>query len=377
MDFDLLDHTHLLVIAGSRAYGLDRPDSDVDLKGVCIPSAVWFHGLRGPFEQADEPDQIAPFQALLTPDEQAAADAQGLEGSVYGLRKFCRLAMDCNPHVLDTLFCDESAIRRITPIGRRLRDAAPTFLSVRARHSFGSYARSQLKRIEGHRRWLLEPPQGKPERADFDLPDHTLIPREQLQAAEAAIRKQVDRWELDLDGLEKAQQTAVRERIARTVAEIAGAEDRWSTAARFLGMDDNLVEVMKRERAYRSAMRQFKAFQRWQRERNPARAALEAAHGYDTKHASHLVRLLRMAVEILETGKVHVWRGDRDAEELRAIREGAWSYDQLLAFAEAQEARLRTLEREGVVAVPQRVDRHAVEALVQELVEAALGSVSP
>ncbi|AEZ66297.1 hypothetical protein phiTE_131 [Pectobacterium phage phiTE] len=36
--------------------------------------------------------------------------------------------------------------------------------------------------------------------------------------------------------------------------------------------------------------------------RNAARHELEEKFGYDTKHAMHLVRLLRMSQEILETG---------------------------------------------------------------------------
>ncbi len=33
--------THLIyrVVAGSRAYGLDTPESDTDTRGVCIPPA--------------------------------------------------------------------------------------------------------------------------------------------------------------------------------------------------------------------------------------------------------------------------------------------------------------------------------------------------
>jgi hypothetical protein len=49
----------------------------------------------------------------------------------------------------------------------------------------------------------------------------------------------------------------------------------------------------------------------------------------------HLVRLTRMGQEILTTGKVIVKRPDR--EELLAIRAGAWSYEQLIEFAEKQE----------------------------------------
>ena len=318
MDFDLRAHTHLLVVAGSRAYGLARPDSDVDLKGVAVPPIGHFLGIHKPFEQADSKDQIAVFEDLV---------GEPAEGSVYDLRKFVRLAIECNPHVLDVLFCREDELLVCTPVGQRLREDRELFLSSRARHSFGSYARAQLKRIRGHRKWLMDPPQRKPTRSDFGLPEQGLMPREQLGAAEAMQE-------------------------------------------RGLTLDDNLVRVMQAERGYRNAMREYQSFERWQRERNPARAALEASHGYDTKHASHLVRLMRMAVEILETGCVHVWRGDRDADELRAIRDGAWSYDQLSNWADATEARLAQLA-EGS-AVPQKVDVDAVDALVIALVRQAL-----
>lgn len=69
-----------------------------------------------------------------------------------------------------------------------------------------------------------------------------------------------------------------------------------------------------------------------------ARAELEAQHGYDTKHAMHLVRLLRMGEEILSTGRVNVRR--EDADELMAIRKGALSYDQLLEQSETLGTRI-------------------------------------
>jgi hypothetical protein len=61
-------------------------------------------------------------------------------------------------------------------------------------------------------------------------------------------------------------------------------------------------------------------------------------HG-NTKHAMHLVRLLRMGVEILRDGNVIVKRPD--AEELLAIRNGAWTYDELVKYAESMDKEVR------------------------------------
>lgn len=61
----------------------------------------------------------------------------------------------------------------------------------------------------------------------------------------------------------------------------------------------------------------------------------------NTKHAMHLVRLLRMCREILTTGKVIVRRPD--AEELLGIRAGWWSYEALVEWATKQDQEMDAL----------------------------------
>lgn len=374
MDFDLRAHTILLTVAGSRAYGLHRPDSDVDLKGVAIPPAPYFHGFARKFAQADDAASMAPFAVDLTDEEQTIVASTKLEGSIYGLRKFARLASECNPNILDALFCRDAEVRHLHPLGRRLREHREAFLSARARHTYAGYANAQLKRIRTHRTWLLDPPQREPTRADFGLPPMPTIPRQQLMAAHAAVRSKVDSWNIDYGTLQPAGVIALQERITGMLADRhLFAVDDFTTAARSIGLDDNLIAHMQAERAYGAAHRQWVLYNRWKTHRNPARAALEAEHGYDTKHGAHLVRLLRMGCEILRSGRVQVWRGDLDAEELQGIRDGAWSYDDLLAFADTELQTIARLEEAGP-AVPDKPDMNALDALVADLVETFLSA---
>jgi predicted nucleotidyltransferase len=366
----LAERTLLLAIAGSRAQGLHGPDSDVDLRGVASPTEAELLGYRGAFAQADQPGDMDPFRSRLSPEEAAAARHHKVEGCVYALAKFARLAADCNPNILEALFCREAELRVLTPLGRRLRDRRTDFLSERARHAFSGYAKQQLKRIQGHRHWLLSPPAGPPDRGDFGLPERTLVPAEHLAAAEAAVRKKLDAWSPDWGPLPHSEIVRLEGALAETLTEVlTGGDDLWRRAARTIGLSDNLIEAMDRERRYRSAQRAWEQYRTWQRQRNPARAALEAEHGYDTKHAAHLVRLLRMGREIVETGAVHVWRGDRDADELRAVRAGAWTYDRLLAEADVELARLAAVR---APAVPPQPDHAALDALVVDLHRRAL-----
>jgi len=301
----LLDPSTIILetVHGSHAYGLASESSDTDLKGIFIPGPAAFLGYRPSIEQQE-----------LSPDH-----------VLYDIRKFFRLAVESNPTIVELLHTETSDLTVVTDEGRLLLENRDRFLSRRAGASFGRYALSQLKRIKTHRRWLLDPPRACPTRPDFGLRDHVLIPKDQLGAAEALIR----------DGrIDEAQLTP------------------------------NFLLIMDRERSYRAAHREWQQYQTWLSERNPIRAETERRFGYDTKHAMHLIRLLRMAVEILRDGKVVVRRPD--AEELRAIRAGALSFDQLLESARELEKRLEDLTPGSPL--PDHPDEEELNALCARIV---------
>jgi predicted nucleotidyltransferase len=373
MDFDLRAHTHLLCTGGSRAYGLHTAGSDVDVKGVAVPPARYYHGFLRRFEQADRPGHMSAFWDQLSPAEQEVARTTKVEGTVYELTKFVKLAADCNPNILDVLFCREEEVRLCSPLGRRLREQRQIFLSRKARHTFGGYATAQLKRIETHRRWLLHPITREPQREDFSLPHRTLIPSDQLAAAWAAIQARVDSWAVDYGALPQSAKVHIQGQVAAYLAELGlHHDDRWQVAARAIGYDENFMLLLDRERRYKAARNEWEQYQSWTRTRNPDRAALEASHGYDVKHGAHLIRLLRMAGEVLLTGQVHIWRGDIDAEELLSIRRGAWSYERLISYARDEERRLEGLTRAGSGPLPEVPDAEAIDQLCVGLVETAL-----
>jgi hypothetical protein len=225
----------------------------------------------------------------MNDEEKAAIGREKIEGSIYNLVKFVKLAADSNPNILDVLFCREEEVRFETAIGRKLREAAPQFISAKAKHTFSGYAAAQLKRIRGHRAWLINPPTHKPTREEYGLPEFTLIPKDQLAAVSAAVSKQMDRWETDFGTMADSEIVHVQGHIANFLAEFTTAlEDKPSVedakflaAARVVGVDDNLILVMQREREYQSAARHFKQYMNWKKSRNPSRAALEEAHGFD------------------------------------------------------------------------------------------------
>lgn len=72
------------------------------------------------------------------------------------------------------------------------------------------------------------------------------------------------------------------------------------------------------------------------------RKQLVLRHGYDSKNAAHLIRLLRMCIEFMKTGEMIVDRPD--AKELLDIKVGKWTLDKVKRhaaelFADAKVAR--------------------------------------
>lgn len=328
----LQSRTIFLTKHGSQAYGTNLPTSDLDVKGVAIPPKEYFFGYLQRFEQAESKDPDAV---------------------IFDIRKFVALAADCNPNIIEVLFTDAADWIVNRPEWDRLRERRDLFLSQKAQHTFSGYAMSQLKRIKTHRRWLLDPPKKHPERGDFGLPNEPTLEKVQMGVVESKITKIAD----SLGG-----QGWTRDKVQERDAEMVDA------VAKEIGLSPNLIPVIIAERRYGSAMRNWVAFQKWKDERNPKRSALEAQFGYDTKHAMHLVRLMRMATEILRDGKVLVRRPD--AAELLAVRAGEWNYDDLIAWAQKTEDELATIA--AASPLPKAPDRKAIDALVVDIVESSL-----
>ena len=339
-----------LTLHGSKAYGTNVASSDDDYKGICIPTRKYFLGSQHKFEQAElkHPDLV-----------------------IYDIRKFFNLASACNPNTIEVLFTDPSDHVLVSPIGQIILDNKEKFLSKRIRFTFSGYAISQLKRIKLHRRYLLNPPKVYPTRAAMGLPEQTLIPQDQLMAAEAEVQKEIDRLNFDfMEELSEPMKISVRAAISQLLAEMKlNADDQWRGAARKIGIDDNFIELMQLERAYKNAKTEWDNYENWKKTRNPKRAADEAKYGLDLKYAYHLVRLMRMCKEIITTGKVLVKRPDR--EELLAIRNGAWSYEQIVEFAENEDKNMQEIYNTSTV-LPKVPDHNFIDNLCIELVEKSL-----
>lgn len=387
MEFKIKDHTQYLVLSGSYAYGLQHSESDYDLRGWAIPPKEYFLSFNKNFEQNDQNFTFKnyPFREELIsyingnwfrePDSE-----EGIDHAIYDIRKFFKLAADCNPNVLETLFVDGKDIIYATELGMKLRQNRHKFISCRARYSYVGYAVSQIKRIETHRRWLQNPPSHKPTRNEFGLPETTAIPADQREAAEKLVTDKVRTWLFqNIDTIDKTTLAMFHERLIEFVSNILQHEEfiinhvkdleRFASipAMKIYNFDENYIDVLQREKAYKHAKQEWDQYQSWKKNRNPARAKLEAESGYDRKHAMHTYRLLLQGLEIITKNDLTV--NCSSYKELLEIKEGKWSYEKLIERAKELRDEIDKTYNEKKCVVPHKPDVNFLSNLCQEIVE--------
>jgi len=303
MNFDLNDRTIFLCVGGSHAYGMAKATSDHDYRGICIPPLSSYIGFIDTFDQAVSPMTYLSYPEGLMMDDPRTpgADPDTVpDMQVMNILKFMRLALQNNPSVLELLFTDESDYIICDPAMKPILDNRQLMLSKQIKSRFCGYARSQLKRIQSHKKWLDNPPKKKPLREDFGLPNAGILSQDQIGAANAIIQREVDEFMIDQTHLPediKIELPLALSKMVRAVWSSIYPEDEYPIgegekfettsdalywgAAKGQQFSDSFLEALAKEKAYRNSKRDWDQYQTWKRQRNEKRAALESKFGFD------------------------------------------------------------------------------------------------
>lgn len=357
MNFDVKQHTIFRTLTGSRVYGTANEESDYDYRGVCIPPINYWLGYASRF------DQYAPSD---------------IDEVVYGLSKFLHLAAQNNPNIIELLWVPEKYWTTSSTYWTRLVEHRDWFLSKKCFHTYKGYSHSQMRRMKSHREWLMKGELKEPTREDFGLRDRNEISTETINAAQELIRRHLNKYpiEEELSGIPKEAAMGVRHMLhsflehtlSLTIQEV---EDKsWLAAGRAIGLEDNFLEMLQKEKLYQKARKEYKSWLHWKAERNPRRRESEERYGFDLKHATHLARLLLNCKEILTEKTIHVECVEAESI-LLPIKRGEWSYEQLMRWEGEISVELEELyQSSDLQNAPQR---NKIEDLGVQIVAGYLG----
>lgn len=274
------DKIILLGFGGSHAYGTNVEDSDVDIRGIATHSPTDILTRKG-FEQVEnhETDTV-----------------------IYSLEKMISLLSNCNPNTIEILGLEPWQYLYLSDIGKELIDNRDMFLSKKAVHTFGSYANSQLRRLDNKAVRLV----GQTEREKHILNSinnaRYTFPDRYFYFHSDAINLYVDK--------------AIKEDYDTEIF-----------------MDVNLKHY---------PLRDYKAM--WSEMNNIVkdyskigkRNKYAVEHNKLGKHMMHLVRLYLMCIDILESGQIITFR-EKDHDFLMNIRNGKYLDDNMQPTKEFYE----------------------------------------
>lgn len=318
-DLDTMMRENLLVkhYAGSHSYGMALPTSDVDFRGIFVADPLY---VRTPFYEVGEVNDTTEEDTVI-----------------YELNKFMKLVLDNNPNVVETLWVEQQHIVHDTPAYQLLRAHAADFLTTKIAFTTSGYALGQLKRIKGHHKWINNPqPVDAPQQVDYIKLIHNFTTAKVLNSIslrDYSVGYRLVPFSGETYGLYRV------DGYSPFNPETGALNSDYQGDSHEMGTPDMLVKFNKQQ--YLTDKDIWANYWTWKKNRNEYRSELEEQFGYDTKHAAHLVRLLRMGAEALETGKLAVFRPD--AQELLSIRHGAWTYDEVVEYAEHMDNHVRNV----------------------------------
>jgi predicted nucleotidyltransferase len=359
-----------LFTRGSQAYGTNNAQSDEDIGGICLPTREVILGVDN-FEQDDN-----------------WVDDNGdkVDTSIYNFNKAMDLFCENNPNMLDYLYAPERCIKFETDEWEKVRDIREDFMCIKSKWTYQGYAVSQLNRIKTHRGYLLNPIE-QPTRESFGLPEKSIFPQTQIGvlakiSSEWVPSGEQDAFFAEVSRLMDAEGSLIFKKYIDPQFYPIAIEDFKKRQTEFLRMissvgqhflKDEFMDAAHNELRYMAAAKNWEAFSRWKKNRNPARQALEAKSGYDTKHAMHLIRLLTMGNEILEGKGVNVDRTGIDRDHLMDIRNGVFTFDEIESQATILNARAD--ENYKTTKLAKKPNLEKINALRMDIIERHLWDI--
>lgn len=328
-------------ISGSKAYGLDTPSSDTDIKGVFILPKEKYYGLSYTPQVSNETNDIV----------------------FYEFGRFMELLSVNNPNILELLNTPESAVIYKHPFLNEIK--SELILSKQCSNTFGKFALSQIKKANGLKKKIVNPiAKERKNVISFCFVSHEQGAIPLLRYLDLMGWNQEDCGLNDIPHMKDLYGLYYSDQIEFNGVVKGNNSNDIALSSIPKGSKQKALLYFNRN-GYSTYCKVYREYWDWVDKRNVERYENTKSHGkqYDSKNMMHVFRLLEMAIEIGQEKKVNVVRPNRDF--LLKIKAGKFEYDQLLAMAnEKQEEMNLAFENSSLIEKP---DVNMIDNLTYQL----------
>lgn len=306
--------THYEVVMGSVSYGVSNDMSDQDIYAFCIPRRDIVFPESAGFIHGFDDSQADRFEQMQK--HHIAFDGRLYDVQIHNIVKYFRLAAEGNPNMIDSLFVPNRCVLHMKPAGQILRDNRKLFLSKIVWHKFKGYAYSQLNKARVKPFWqLLEMA-----KRNFGVDPETFgFPEE------GAIERFVGY-------------------VKKTVVDSALSQ----------GHKDAYAAILARLADFNFS---------------GGRATSIVEYGWDVKFGYHTVRLIAEVEQILAEGDLDL---ERNADQLRAIRRGSMTLEQVEEWFGEKERQLGEIYHRSEL--PHKPRWPEIKAILLQCLEESYGA---
>ncbi len=280
---DLIEKIILNSTSGSQLYGTTTPDSDVDYRGIFLPSKKYLYGLSRLIEESEK-------GTIIDKDKNNKNTKHAIDVKYFELKKFINLASKCNPNILEMVFLNNENIIECTEEYEIIRNNSDKFLSkIFIYERFREYAKAQRYKM------IIKLDNYNLYKKFVNRYNELISENESYKNELISIlieRKLIDNMNIQSSNIEFADTHFLRSHTLYSC---------------YKQINERLSKVSNREE-------------------------LVLKYGYDTKFASHYIRLLLEGIELLETGKLEFPL--KHANVIKKIKLGNYTLDEILTIGE-------------------------------------------
>lgn len=345
----------LKVLVGSYSHNTQTDKSDKDYAGVFILEKEDYYSLQ---------NKIEGFDTIVSNDP----DITYME-----IGKFIELLSKNNPNALEILassFIDDNVVYKHEIFNQFILHE---IISKKCQFTFGKYAADQVKKATGLNKKMNNPiPVKKKTPLDFC---QFYDGKENIKILTFLKREHIDQKFIGLQGIKNTKSTF--RLYLDTHSLLCFSEEEYYKKYRELSIESSFLEFKKSKKfakfkgiihpnessntlrlssipkdwsnaepynieflgfmyynleGYETYCKDYREYQEWVNKRNPERHKHNQGQQFDVKNMAHCCRLLTIAKEIAETGKINVRRID-DADFFRNIKIGKVDYETVLNYS--------------------------------------------